>query len=84
MDTVFIFKAEVFSGIEIEKFSMYIFNRWGEIVFESHDLDKGWDGKLGGEGGPECQDGLYVWKIFYKEKMFDARNILTGHVILLK
>lgn len=79
-----IFKAEVFSGIEIENFSMYIFNRWGEIVFESHDLDKGWDGKLGGEGGSECQEGLYLWKVFYKEKILDARNILTGHVVLLK
>ncbi len=35
-----------------------IFNRWGEIIFTSNDLTKGWDGTYKGEA---VQDGVYMW-----------------------
>jgi len=41
-------------------FHMLIFNRWGEIVFESFDINIGWDGYYRGE--LSAQD-VYVWKI---------------------
>lgn len=70
--------------IEFDEYVFFIFNQWGEIVFESHDIDKGWNGNLGGESGTKCTDGLYIWKISYKEKNIGVRNTLTGHIILLK
>ena len=33
----------------IGEYNMKIFNRWGKLVFESDDIDKGWDGKANGE-----------------------------------
>jgi len=36
-----IFKAQ---GIDIEDFRMEIFNRWGELIFESNSMDIGWNG----------------------------------------
>jgi gliding motility-associated-like protein len=35
-----------------------IYNRWGQVVFESKDLLKGWDGRINGQL-PET--GVYVW-----------------------
>jgi gliding motility-associated-like protein len=35
-----------------------IFNRWGEVIFTSTDLTKGWDGTYKGEA---VQDGVYMW-----------------------
>ena len=29
-------------------YHMYIFNRWGELLFETTDLDQGWDGSYNG------------------------------------
>lgn len=44
----------------VNKFHFTIFNRWGELIFESFDLKQGWDGYYRGK---LCQEGVYVWKI---------------------
>jgi gliding motility-associated-like protein len=38
------------------KYTMEIYNRWGEKIFETHDVSEGWDGKYKGQ---DCQDGIY-------------------------
>jgi gliding motility-associated-like protein len=51
-------QANGFETIEI-----YVYNRWGKLVFETKDKLKGWDGtdqKLGGE----CPQDAYVYQIF--------------------
>jgi gliding motility-associated-like protein len=72
-----IFKAE---GGNIVEFHMIIFNRWGEIMFESYNFNVGWDGTYGGK---ICQDGTYIWVIEYKDNG-NNKNRLVGHVNLLK
>ena len=42
-----------------------VFNRWGEKVFESKDIDKGWDGNYKGR---ICNSDNYTWRILYKTK----------------
>ncbi|PCH99184.1 MAG: hypothetical protein COB85_00555, partial [Bacteroidetes bacterium] len=41
-------------------FHMRIYNRWGELIFESFDIDIGWDGYYRGRLSPQ---DVYVWKI---------------------
>lgn len=67
-------------GGNIEKFEILIFNRWGELLFESHDINIGWDGTYGGK---MCQDGTYIWKIKYEDTEGNS-NELVGHVNLLR
>ena len=58
--------------------STLIFNRWGEIVFESSDLIPRWDGTY---KGAKCPNDIYIYKvevISLAEKM----KIYTGHVTL--
>jgi len=45
-------------GVGIYRFEFYIFNRWGQQIFESHDQYVGWDGTY--LGVPAQQD-VYVW-----------------------
>ena len=58
-----------------------VFNRWGEILFETTDHKIGWDGTYAGN---IAQDGIYVYLIEYKSSVTDARFELTGHFSLLK
>jgi len=44
-------------------FHMYIFDRWGELVFETTDISQGWDGSV--NGSPAKQD-VFVYRIDYK------------------
>lgn len=50
-------------GDNITIFDMQIFNRWGQIVFKSDDINLGWDGKLNGK---ECSEGVYYWIVNYE------------------
>lgn len=79
-----VFKAVFTAGYDPFDFNLLIFNRWGEIVFESHDASKGWDGTYGADSDRIVKDGTYVWKIEFKERMTDKRHVHTGHVNVLK
>ena len=67
-------------GGNIEEFHMMIFDRWGELIFESFDMKYGWDGTY---NGLLCQDGTYIWKIDL-EDAFDGKKQLVGHVNLIR
>ena len=67
-------------GGNIKEYHMIIFNRWGEVVFESYNLNGKWDGTYGGE---KCKDGTYVWKITYTDISNNKKEIV-GHVNLLR
>jgi gliding motility-associated-like protein len=71
------------SGYDPFDFNLYIFNRWGEIVWESHDASVGWDATYGTDGRP-VQDGTYTWKIDFKTTMTDERIQVVGHVNVLR
>lgn len=78
-----LFKPVFTSGYDPFDFDLYIFNRWGEVIWESHDVTVGWDGTYG-VGGREVQDGTYTWKMEFKETMTDKRHTYTGHVSKIK
>jgi gliding motility-associated-like protein len=50
-------------GENVVSFKMQIFNRWGQLIFQSNDIRKGWDGTVNGQ--PQST-GQYVWQISYK------------------
>jgi gliding motility-associated-like protein len=69
------------AGFDIYNYNLLIFNRWGEIVFESNDARFGWDGTYGGMPSPE---GTYIWQIQYKETGRDKHVLINGHFNLLR
>lgn len=76
------FKPVFTSGFDIYDFHFTIFNRWGEIIWESYDASKGWNGHYG-QGGI-VPDGVYVWKVDFKSNQSDERFEYHGHVTVLK
>ena len=71
----------VLNGIDIYDYDLFIFNRWGEILFESHNPSIGWDGTYKGE---LLQDGVYIWKMKYADPYTDNRIEKNGTVTLLR
>jgi gliding motility-associated-like protein len=73
-----------YSSTDLVKFEMFIFSRWGEVIFESKDIYKGWDGNF--QGSP-CPMGVYTYLIRYKGQANDAENLegeITGIVNLIR
>jgi len=68
-------------GIDIYKFDLFVFNRWGEIVWESHNHDAAWDGTYGGMPVPE---GTYQWKIKCADFTTDEKYEFQGHFTVLR
>ncbi len=71
------------SGFDPYNYHLIIFNRWGELVFESYNAKTGWDGSLGNEG-LDVQNGMYIYKIEFKRVATDQRFTLSGHINLIR
>ena len=69
------------SGYDPQSYTFLIFNRWGEVLFESHNTEVGWDGTYGGK---ICQDGVYIWQIRIKESDKARVEDIKGHVTLIR
>ncbi len=45
---------------QVDEYHLYIYNRWGELIFQSHDINMGWDGYI---NGALAAQGVYFWKV---------------------
>lgn len=70
-------------GFDESNFSLMIFNRWGERVFETTDINEAWNGSVRGVEDNNKSD-IYVWRIITKDKFTGEKHELRGHVTLLK
>jgi gliding motility-associated-like protein len=77
------FKPVFTSGFDPFDYNLKIYNRWGELIFESNDAEVGWNGSYGNIAD-RVQDGTYVWKIEFKLSKNDARKTIVGHVTLIR
>jgi gliding motility-associated-like protein len=69
-------------GTSMNAFHMTIYNRWGQVIFESNDINVGWDGTMGANAA-KCPMGMYIYRI----SIVDAnqmRRDLTGHLTLIR
>jgi len=71
-------------GIDSKEFEFLIFDRWGNLIFETSDPTKGWNGKVqNGKSGNIAQEDTYVWVI----NLTDTSNIkhrYRGHINIIK
>ncbi|MCU0436254.1 MAG: PKD domain-containing protein [Bacteroidia bacterium] len=67
-------------GIGIEKFEMYIFDRWGMLLYTSNNMNQPWDGTF--KGNP-VQIDTYVYKINVID-VFSKQHNYIGHVNVLR
>lgn len=70
-------------GDYIENFEMWIYDRWGNLLYHSQDMDATWDGA--NSLGQPMKSGTYVYKILYSiEDEEDKNYTITGHINLLR
>jgi gliding motility-associated-like protein len=49
----------------ISNFSFNIYNRWGQLIFSTANINEGWDGKI---NAATATPGVYIWQLSYKRK----------------
>ncbi len=69
-------------GIDPAHFKLWIFDRWGNLIFETSDLFKGWDGRANG-GKDIAQQDVYVWKVATQDYIGHKHQYI-GHVSLVR
>ena len=67
-------------GSGIAKFKLYIFDRWGELLFEADDMNIGWDGTY---KGLAVKPDVYVWRVVC-EFITGEQGDYYGHVTVVK
>ena len=65
----------------LEDYEMWIFNRWGEIIYHTIRVEDFWDGTI---NSISAQQDTYVWRIKYKEANVPGLKEKTGHVNLIR
>jgi gliding motility-associated-like protein len=65
----------------ISLMSLEVYNRWGEQVFRTTDLNIGWDGRYKGQ---ECEINTYFYLVRYKCPLSDQIELIKGDVILVR
>ncbi len=68
-------------GIDESDYKMLIYDRWGELIYESNNFSKGWDGSVKGNVRKATQD-VYVYKIYVRD-LKGNRHEFVGHVTCL-
>jgi gliding motility-associated-like protein len=69
-------------GADITYFQMMIFNRWGDLIFETEKQDQGWNGAYKGNA---VEQDVYVWKVKYKTVCtHDLLNTKIGQVNVIR
>lgn len=63
----------------VKEIDLQVFNRWGQLVFSTHDPDIRWNGTLDNTGAP-VPDGVYfyVCKVFFKRLNGAVPEVLKG------
>ena len=57
-------KLQVFYNCPIRNFNLEVYNRWGEKVFHSNDVNEVWNGE---HNNKKCDSALYVWVLTYEQ-----------------
>jgi gliding motility-associated-like protein len=75
-------RNEVFKPVirSAKMFDLKIYNRWGELIFKSNDIQTGWDGS---HDGKACKEDLYTWRIQISS-IKGEKVIKIGTVMLLR
>jgi gliding motility-associated-like protein len=69
--------------IDPSDFALQIFNRWGELIFESKNIEIGWTGYYG-PNNASAPSGVYTYQVRYRfDGMQDSKTI-QGHFSLLR
>jgi len=72
-------------GMDLDDFEMYIYDRWGKLIFLTKDINYLWDGKVMGSDLYAVED-VYSWVIFMNKQKNSDQHLYRkiGNVTLLR
>lgn len=79
-----VFRAVYTGGEELQDFKIIIFDRWGEMLYQSKTITEGWDGRYKGNF---CMSGMYSYIIYFRkpeDKAFSQESPIRGMFTLLR
>jgi gliding motility-associated-like protein len=69
-------------GEDVLSFEMIIYNRWGQKLYQSYDMENGWDGKSGVRTS-SIDGGMYFYRVEVMQRN-GLKNTFEGNVVVLK
>ena len=75
-----VYYIPIMPGMPIESFKMYIYDRWGRLIFYTEDPYFKWDGKYKGKKVPTC---TLSYRIDVKME-FETAKLLKGHINIVR
>jgi len=70
------------AGVGISVYDLWIYDRWGNMIFHTEDLNNHWDGRAK-NGSEIAQQDVYVWKVKLTD-VFEKTHDYMGTVTLVK
>jgi gliding motility-associated-like protein len=74
-----VFKV-IAKNIRLESFQIY--DRWGQMVFQTSDMNAGWDGNF--QGQPMSIGNYVYWLTYYDCNHVSTPEIIKGNIILIR
>ncbi|MFH0893367.1 MAG: PKD domain-containing protein [Bacteroidota bacterium] len=68
------------TNFDPDHFEMYIYNRWGEQLFSTTNVNYCWDGRV---NGTVCKQDVYIWMIILKVNEHKFQKF-QGHVTIIR
>ena len=72
---------QVFTNCQIDKYELYIFDRWGNVLFESRDIDISWDGLYKNK---KINPNVFAYMAKLTLKGSNKSTIFVGDILLLR
>ena len=69
------------NALKADNLVFKVFNRWGQMVFDSKGWRDKWDGKINGQLQPS---GVYVWMLSYTHRDTKKQVFQKGTVMLIR
>lgn len=70
-----------FSPCTLALFELLVFDRWGQLVFRTNDINSGWDGQIGHKAAPH---GVYAYMLRYRFSYASDAALTKGAVLLIR
>lgn len=67
-------------GEGVDEYRFRIYNRWGQLLFNTNELTEGWNGRIAGQEAPV---GGYTWEVFYVDR-YRREKIMAGGFHLIR
>ena len=71
----------VLNAIKAENLEFRIYNRWGQLVFQTTNWKQGWDGAV---NGVQQGTGVYVWFLTYTDRESKQQRTMKGTATLIR